>query len=107
MEKILETNETAIPALAALANDTRLNAFRLLVKAGPKGLPAGKLAEDLKTPPQTLSFHLKELAGAGLVASERQGRSILYRAQFDRMVGLLTFLTEDCCQGQCEISLSK
>ncbi|MGB0922351.1 MAG: ArsR/SmtB family transcription factor [Alphaproteobacteria bacterium] len=103
----METNDTAIPALAALANETRLNAFRLLVQAGPDGLPAGKLAETLDTPPQTLSFHLKELAGAGLVNAERQGRSILYRAQFDRMVGLLTFLTEDCCGGQCEISLCK
>ena len=103
----METNEATITALAALANDTRLSAFRLLVQAGPGGLAAGQLADALGAQPQTLSFHLKELSHAGLIARERQGRSILYRAEFDRMVRLLTFLSEDCCGGQCSISICK
>ncbi|MFN3233191.1 MAG: ArsR/SmtB family transcription factor [Alphaproteobacteria bacterium] len=93
--------QTVIEGLAALAHETRLEAFRLLVKAGPNGLPAGDLATSLGIPPQTLSFHLKELSRAGLVTGDRQGRSIIYRPDFGHMTGLLDFLMEDCCGGAC------
>ena len=91
--------KTAVAALAALAQDTRLAVFRLLVWAGPDGLPAGAIAGALAVPAATMSFHLAHLARAGLVASRRDGRSILYAANYDGMRGLLDFLTEDCCQG--------
>ncbi len=91
----------AVNALGALAQETRLAAFRALVQAGPAGLPAGALAEALAVAPATLSFHLKELKAAGVVDCERQGRSLVYRPRFDTMRALLDFLTEDCCRGQC------
>jgi DNA-binding transcriptional ArsR family regulator len=95
--------ETAVQALGALAQETRLAVFRLLVRAGPLGLPAGGIAERLGVPPATLSFHLKELSRAGLARSRRESRQIYYAAEFSLMRELLGFLTEDCCQGRPEI----
>jgi DNA-binding transcriptional ArsR family regulator len=89
----------AISALAALAQDNRLDAFRLLVQAGPDGMPAGQVAARLKLPPNTLSFHFDRLRVAGLVTVRREGRSLIYAARFDAMNGLLAYLTENCCQG--------
>jgi ArsR family transcriptional regulator, arsenate/arsenite/antimonite-responsive transcriptional repressor len=96
-------SKQAIDALAALAQETRLGIFRLLVRQGPEGLPAGTIAERLDIPAPTLSFHLAQLSRAGLVASRREGRSILYAADYRGMNALLTYLTEDCCQGRPEI----
>ncbi|MCL6609355.1 MAG: metalloregulator ArsR/SmtB family transcription factor [Geminicoccaceae bacterium] len=93
----------ALPALQALAQETRLAIFRLLVAAGPSGLPAGAIAERLEVPPSTLSFHLKELDRSGLVRSWRRSRQIFYAAEFETMRRLLSFLTEDCCGGHPEI----
>ena len=89
----------ALIALAALAQDNRLEMFRLLVQAGPKGLPAGAVAERLDLPPNTLTFHFDRLRTAGLVAARREGRSIIYAAQYETMNGLIKFLTENCCGG--------
>lgn len=89
----------AVESLAALAQETRLAIYRLLVESGPEGLAAGVIAERLGVTPATLSFHLKELAQAQLVSSERQGRSLLYRAAFAQMNTLLGYLTANCCQG--------
>ena len=91
--------QIAIAALGALAQETRLDVFRLLVRAGPEGLPAGEVGEALAIPSATLSFHLKELKSAGLILCERAGRSRIYRPDFDAMGELLAFLTENCCQG--------
>lgn len=91
---------TAVRSLAALAQEARLRIFRALVVAGPEGLTPGALADALGVPAATLSFHLKELANAGLASQERQGRNLIYRASFDAMNGLLAYLTENCCQGQ-------
>lgn len=93
----------AVKALAALAQESRLKTFRLLVRAGTDGLPAGRIAERLDVPPATLSFHLKELANAGLVTDRREGRSIIYSLNIERMRGLLSFLMADCCQGRPEL----
>lgn len=93
----------AIEALAALAQETRLDVFRLLVRVGPEGLAAGAIADTLKVSRATLSFHLSQLERAGLLRSARQGRSIIYSADFDGMSRLLGFLTEDCCAGRPEI----
>src|SRR5262245_61614101 len=93
----------ALAALAALAQDTRLALFRYLVKIGPEGASAGDIAQALNVAPPTLSFHLKELERAGLIASKRQSRSIIYSANFERMRALLGFLTDDCCRGRPEI----
>jgi len=92
--------QTVIKALAALAHSARLQLFRLLVVAGPTGLTPGAMGEQLGLPAATLSFHLKELANAGLVSQERDGRYLIYRAAFERMNGLLAYLTENCCQGE-------
>jgi ArsR family transcriptional regulator len=92
-------NKAAVTALAALAQDTRLSIFRLLVQAGPEGVPAGSIGEALEVPPATLSFHLKELVHAGMVSSRQQGRFIYYSADFEQMAALMTFLTQNCCQG--------
>lgn len=89
-----------IRALAALAQAQRLRAFRALVVAGPEGLTPGAMAEALGAAPSALSFHLKELAHAGLVSSEPRGRNLIYRARFEQMNGLLAYLTEHCCQGE-------
>lgn len=93
----------ATKALGALAQETRLAAFRLLVRCGAEGLPAGEIARALATPHNTMSTHLAILAGAGLVTSQREGRSVIYRADFDGMRRLLAYLMEDCCQGRPEL----
>lgn len=95
--------KTAIESLSALAQDTRLEVFRLLVREGPDGLPAGAIAERLGIPAPTLSFHLAQLVRAGLALARRDGRSIGYAANYGGMNALLTYLTEDCCQGRPEI----
>lgn len=89
----------ATTALAALGQATRLSVFRLLVEAGPAGRMPGEISEALSLPGATLSFHLKELAAAGLIQSEPHGRYICYRADFDVMNGLIEFLTDNCCSG--------
>ena len=88
---------SAIDALAALAQDNRLDAYRLLVQAGPKGMPAGEVAAKLGLPPNTLSFHFDRLRQAGLVTVQRNGRSMIYAARYDTMNALLGYLTENCC----------
>ena len=93
-------NRDAVAALAALAQETRLAIFRLLVQAGPEGLAASRIAEALGIPPSSLSFHLKELSHAALIVPRQEGRFIIYAAQFDRMNALLAFLTENCCGGK-------
>ncbi len=95
----MEINEI-VKALAALAQASRLEIFRALVVAGTEGLTPSALSEALGVAPNTLSFHLKELTHAGLVAQERAGRNLIYRAQFERMNALIGYLTENCCQGQ-------
>lgn len=90
----------AVKALAALAQAQRLRAFRALVVAGPDGLTPGAMAEQLGVAPSALSFHLKELAHAGLVSSEARGRNLIYRADIERMNALQAYLSEHCCQGQ-------
>jgi ArsR family transcriptional regulator, arsenate/arsenite/antimonite-responsive transcriptional repressor len=92
-------NADAVAALAALAQDNRLDVFRLLVQAGRDGLPAGKVAEALDLAPNTLTFHFDRLRQAGLVTVRRDGRSMIYAARFETMNALLGFLTENCCQG--------
>lgn len=87
-------------ALAALAQASRLDAFRALVVAGPAGLTPGAMAEQLGVSPSSLSFHLKELTHAGLVSAQREGRNLHYRAHYERMNAVLAYLTENCCQGQ-------
>ena len=89
----------AIRSLAALAQPMRLRAFRALVVAGADGCTPGQLGEALAVAPAALSFHLKELANAGLVAQQRDGRNLIYRAEFGQMTALLGYLTENCCQG--------
>jgi DNA-binding transcriptional ArsR family regulator len=93
----------AVQALSALAHDSRLAVFRLLVKAGPGGMAAGDIARRLDTAANTMSAQLLVLSNAGLVRARREGRSIIYAADFDRMGALLLFLTEDCCGGRAEI----
>ncbi|MBS0408739.1 MAG: helix-turn-helix transcriptional regulator [Proteobacteria bacterium] len=94
---------SAVTALSALAHEGRLEVFRLLVRAGPEGLAAGEIARRTGALPNTLSSNLSILAGAGLVSSRREGRSIIYAAAFDQMRSLLAFLMEDCCGGNPEI----
>ena len=93
----------AVQKLSALAQDARLAVFRLLVKAGPNGMAAGDIAKKLKTAPNTMSAQLLLLSNAGLIRARREGRSIIYTADFDAMSDLLVFLTEDCCGGRPEI----
>ena len=99
----------ALAALAALAQDNRLDVFRLLVEAGQEGMPAGAVADALKLAPNTLTFHFDRLREAGLVTVRRDGRSMIYAARYDTMNGLLGYLTENCCRGhadQCAPSAS-
>ena len=91
--------QDAVAILAALAQDNRLDIFRLLVQAGPDGMAAGQVAERLGLAPNTLSFHFDRLRVAGLVTVRRDGRSMIYAARFETMNGLVSFLTENCCQG--------
>ncbi|SMC25362.1 transcriptional regulator, ArsR family [Andreprevotia lacus DSM 23236] len=92
-------SKVAVTTLAALAQETRLSIFRLLVTAGPEGLAVGRIGEALGVAPATLSFHLKELAHAGLVGTRQEGRFIYYSANYAAMNELLSFLTENCCNG--------
>ena len=93
---------TATQSLAALAQETRLTIFRLLVEAGPEGMNAGAIAEAIGVPAATLSFHIAQLARAGLVLSRQESRFIYYSTNFTAMDDLIAFLTDNCCQGgQC------
>lgn len=96
-------NKDAIAALAALAQSTRLDTFRLLVKHEPDGIPAGELARILDVPQNTMSAHLATLSRAGLVNGERQSRSIIYRADLDRFRELTLFMIKDCCGGNAKL----
>ena len=93
----------AVQKLSALAQEARLAVFRLLVKAGPEGMAAGDIARTLKTQPNTMSAQLLLLSNAGLIRARRDGRSIVYRVDFDAVSSLLVFLTEDCCGGRPEV----
>ena len=98
----------AIASLSALAQETRLDIFRLLVRAGTEGVPAGQISERLGLPSATLAFHLKELKNAGLVTFERHGRSLIYSAVYPAMNALLGYLTENCCRGDaagCDVAV--
>lgn len=92
--------KSAITALAALAQESRLAVFRLLVATGPQGLAATKIAQALDIPASSLSFHLKELAHAELISAQQEGRFIIYSANFTAMQALMGFLSENCCQGE-------
>jgi DNA-binding transcriptional ArsR family regulator len=93
----------AVEALSALAHETRLRVFRLLVQAGTAGMPAGAVSERLGVPPSSMSFHLAQLAHAGLVTQRREGRSIIYVADYAAMNAVMGYLTENCCGGlPCE-----
>jgi DNA-binding transcriptional ArsR family regulator len=93
-------SKSAVAALGALAQDSRLQVYRLLVQAGPEGVPASEIAERLRIPANTLSFHLKTLSHADLVHARQQGRFIYYSANYEQMNALLGFLTENCCGGR-------
>jgi ArsR family transcriptional regulator len=95
----METKKV-LTALSALAQESRLAVFRLLVQAGPAGLAASKISEQIGVPPSSLSFHLKELVHADLISYKQDGRYIIYAADFATMNGVLAFLTENCCGGQ-------
>jgi len=101
----METNRIdeagALASLAALAQQNRLEIFRLLVRAGASGLAAGAIAKTLNLPASSLSFHLSNLSQGSLINSQRDGRSIIYSANFDRMRGLVAYLLENCCEGGC------
>jgi ArsR family transcriptional regulator, arsenate/arsenite/antimonite-responsive transcriptional repressor len=97
MEKI-----AAVTALSALAQDNRLDVFRLLVEAGPEGMPAGEIADALGLAPNTLTFHFDRLRAAGLVTVRRDGRSMIYAARFETMNALVGYLTDNCCGGAPE-----
>lgn len=94
--------QDAVGILAALAQDNRLDVFRLLVEAGPEGMPAGHIASSLRLPPNALTFHLDRLREAGLVTVQRDGRSMIYAAKYDAMNALVSYLTDHCCQGRPE-----
>ncbi|MDR0780581.1 MAG: metalloregulator ArsR/SmtB family transcription factor [Pseudomonadales bacterium] len=94
----METKQ-AVTALAAIAQESRLAVFRLLIQAGPAGMAAGKIGEATGIPPSSLSFHLKELAHADMVTSRQQGRFVIYEANFSKAAALVAFLTENCCGG--------
>ena len=100
-------SEDAIPALGALAQETRLAIFRLLIEQGPEGLPAGHIAERLGVPAATMSFHLTQLSHAGLVVSRRESRLVIYSVNVERVNDLIRFLTEECCGGRPELCLPK
>ena len=93
----------ALESLSALAHETRLWAFRVLVQAGPEGLPAGDIAEALSCRQNTMSSHLQKLHAAGLIDSERSGRQVVYRANYDTVRELILFLVQDCCAGHSQV----
>src|SRR6516164_8580197 len=95
----------AVTALAALAQDNRLDVFKLLVEAGPEGMAAGEIADALNLAPNTLTFHFDRLRMAGLVTVRREGRSMIYAARFETMNALVAYLTENCCGGRAEVCL--
>jgi ArsR family transcriptional regulator len=97
----------AVDSLSALAQETRLGIYRLLVEAGPEGMAAGKIGEELELPPATLSFHLAHLARTGLVRSRQDGRFVIYSADFESMNALVGYLTENCCGGRACAPSSK
>ena len=97
----------AVAILAALAQDNRLDVFRLLVEAGHEGMPAGHIAASLRIPPNALTFHLDRLREGGLVTVRRDGRMMIYAARFEAMNGLIDYLTSQCCQGSPEKCLPK
>jgi ArsR family transcriptional regulator, arsenate/arsenite/antimonite-responsive transcriptional repressor len=99
--------QDAVTILAALAQGNRLDVFRVLVEAGPKGMPAGHIGASLRLPPNALTFHLDRLREAGLVASRRDGRSMIYAAQFEAMNSLVSYLTDHCCQGRPDLCKPK
>ncbi|MCW0232167.1 MAG: metalloregulator ArsR/SmtB family transcription factor [Ferrovibrio sp.] len=99
------TDGLAVQAFAALAQETRLAIYRRLVEAGPMGLPAGALAEALEVPAPTLSFHLAQLRGAGLITQRRSSRSLIYAVDVGRMTDVIAFLSDRCCSGQPELCL--
>ncbi|MBV8665102.1 MAG: winged helix-turn-helix transcriptional regulator [Burkholderiaceae bacterium] len=94
----METKQV-ITALSALAQESRLAVFRLLVQAGPEGMAASRISEQIGVAPSSLSFHLKDMSYAGLISSRQEGRFIIYSANFATMNGLIAFLTENCCGG--------
>jgi DNA-binding transcriptional ArsR family regulator len=96
----------AVTALGALAQETRLSMFRLLVEAGPEGVAAGRIGETLKVPGATLSFHLKELVRAGLLSPRQERQFIYYAVDYERMAELMTFLTQNCCHGMPQACLA-
>ena len=102
----MEMNQ-AVDALSALAQETRLKVYRLLVEAGPEGLAAGRIGEALDLPPATLSFHLAHLARAGLASSRQDGRFVIYAADFRNMNALVGYLTENCCGGRARAPSAK
>lgn len=95
----METQDIVV-ALSALAQSSRLAIFRLLVQAGKAGMPAGKIAETLEIPPSSLSFHLKELVHAGMILQKQEGRFLIYSANYARMNTVLSYLTDNCCNGK-------
>ena len=95
--------KAAIESLDALSHETRLEAYRLLVRSGTDGLPAGTVAETLEARQNTMSSHLHKLSRAGIVASRREGRNIIYSANFESLSGLIVYLMEDCCGGSAEV----
>ncbi|MEY4685026.1 MAG: hypothetical protein RLZ25_1485 [Pseudomonadota bacterium] len=95
----METQDIVV-ALSALAQSSRLAIFRLLVQAGKAGMPAGKIAETLEIPPSSLSFHLKELVHAGMILQKQEGRFLIYSANYARMNAVLSYLTDNCCNGK-------
>ena len=101
----METTD-AVTALGALAQESRLDVYRLLVEAGPQGLPAGEIAARLRLAPNTLTFHFGRLRAAGLVSVHRDGRQMIYAARFETMNALLGYLTQNCCGGAPEVCLS-
>ncbi len=94
--------QDAVAILAALAQDNRLDVFRLLVEAGPEGMPAGHIANSLKLQPNALTFHLDRLRDADLVTARREGRSMIYAARYEAMNALIAYLTDNCCGGRPE-----
>lgn len=106
----MESIEQAVKSLSALAQESRLNVFRLLAATGEEGVPAGEIAKELEIPPATLSFHLKELVASGLIDQRREGRSIIYALNVQSISSLMEFLMNDCCQGRpelCQLDVGK